>query len=196
MNNIFQNPTLRLVIVVIIVTAISIGIVFIVRGLLTNDLDCKDGTTASPDGTKCWPNCDTGYKNDSVTGKCILDCPDGQVPIKDINPQFDGKNRCVEPCGSTGYCDKPGEKCVITSGEEICMKPNCHTKEKKLSYCPANKCGLKKDGTLNPTWPPDTKTDKAGCVTKTGKTCRSGQSSMTSDTSPPIQSVVILPKFH
>ena len=188
MNNIFQNPTVRLVIVVTIVTAISIGIVFIIRGLLTNDLDCKDGTTPSPDGTKCWPKCDKGYKNDSETGKCILDCPDGQVPIKDIDAGAAGLNRCVQPC-SDSYCDitkDPDSVCVIKSDGYGCQKPNCYTTDKKRSYCsPAGNCGIGSDGKPDGSYPEGSTFDKAGCVITTGTTCKPGQSSMTSKTAKP-----------
>lgn len=192
MNNIFQNPTIRIVIVVIIVTAISMGIVFIVRGLLTNDLNCKDGTHASPDNTKCFPNCDKGYKNDPETGKCILDCPDGQVPIKEIDPRSEGLNRCVQPCGES-YCDitkDPDSVCVITSGKPQCQIPNCHTTDKKLSYCPPGNCGIGADGKPKRDVPDESTFDKAGCVKKSGRDCRPGQK-LISSISPPAPTYTI-----
>ena len=163
--NLLDNPRIRVAIVVIITTVIAIGIGLLMSSLLTpRPKHCKGDTHLDPNTNKCLPKCQTGYKNDPITGECIIDCPKGEVSSKSISGvTIPGKERCVVPCGS-GACDPETEQNVCHESTGACYKPNCKTTANKFSYClPPLLCGTDSDGKKKTILPADTKLDEDGC---------------------------------
>lgn len=161
--SLFDNPKVRVAIVVIVTTIIAIGIGLLMSRLLTPPpKECKGDTHLDPNTNKCVPNCQDGYKNDPITGECIINCPDGQVSSKSLTDvTIPGAERCVIACG-TGYCDPLTDKTLCQ--DTFCYKPNCKTTDNELSYCDQPKlCGTDSSGNKKTTLSSDTTLDKYGC---------------------------------
>ena len=163
--SLFDNPRVRVAIVVIVTTIIAIGIGLLMSRLLTPPpKECKGDTHLDPNTNKCVPNCQDGYKNDPITGECIIDCPDGEVSSKSISGvTIPGKERCVLPCGS-GYCDPETDLTLCQDG--VCYEPNCKTTDNNSSHCaPPLLCGTDSDGKKKTNLTDGTTLDANGCYT-------------------------------
>ena len=161
----FQNPRVRVIIVVIITTIIAVGIGILMSRLLSPPpKQCPGDTHIDENTNKCIPNCQDGYKNDSITGECVIDCPDGEVSSKSVSGfTIPGKERCVLPCGS-GYCDPETDETLCQDG--VCYKPNCKTTNDKSSYCALPKlCGTDSNGKKKKDLPSGITLDANGCYT-------------------------------
>ena len=165
--NIFANPRVRVVIAIIVTTAIAIGIGLLMSRLLNSpqppaQKNCSKDAHLDENLNKCVPNCQDGYKNDVLTGECVIECPEGQVSSKSITTvTIPGKERCVIPCGSDS-CDP--ETSVNLCQDGICYEPNCKTTDNKPSHCkPPLKCGTDSNGKKNTTVPKGITLDTYGC---------------------------------
>lgn len=165
--NFLQDPRVRVVIVVIITTAIAISIGLLMSRLLTPPpKNCSGDTHLDENTNKCVPNCQDGYKNDPLTGECVINCPDGEVSSRSITGvTIPGIERCVTPCGSHA-CDP--ESATSLCQDAICYIPNCNTQDGKDSWCAADMlCGTDSTGKKKTTLPDDLTLDQYGCYKNT-----------------------------
>ena len=182
---IFDNPKVRIAIVVIILIVVSGAIILIARNLMKNspELTCPSGYSPNSDNTMCYENCKSGYKNDLMTGKCILDCPDGKVSSKSLQPDSKGVDKCVVPCGDTGDWCPEDTPCTQYSGGELCMNSNCYNETGNPTYCNTDNsmCGRDSSGSIKNNVPSGTTLDDYGCYKKTTSlTCKPNYSKFTS----------------
>ena len=85
------------------------------------DVDCGAGRTCEPDGTCADARCE-------VT---TLDCPTGTRCISDGT--CSRQDDVCQPCGDTGLCPDPGDRCIaFTETEAYCVQ-RC----RDTSDCPA-----------------------------------------------------------
>lgn len=147
--NIFQNPTVRLGIVITFIIGIVVVIAIILRTLIAPP-GCQANFHRDY-ANRCVRDCPEGQDNDVTTGACVQACSEGIPYLND-----DGSLECVQICGGT-YCSLPGnkfgEKDTLCQ-DNICYDPSensCFKSDGRASVCaPYMICGVNDTYQLTP----------------------------------------------
>lgn len=150
-QNFFNNPRVKIIIVSIIIFIAITGISIYLRNLLTNpDPSCQKGYFYDESAKKCLIKCDPGKINDpNDLTQCIPNCQlkKDPAPGQTYNPD---ERTCQFKCG-TNWCKGNQWLCI---GDKTCVAPNCYDSEAKyILYCNGssqtnNKCARDSKGKL------------------------------------------------
>ena len=139
--NIFQNPRVRLGIVITFIIGIVVVIAIILRTLIAPP-GCQANFHRDY-ANRCVRDCPEGQDNDVTTGACVEACSEGIPYLND-----DGSLECVQRCGGT-YCSLPGNKFGkkdTLCQDNICYDPSensCFKSAGSASVCaPYMICGV------------------------------------------------------
>lgn len=129
--NIFQNPRVRLGIVITFIIGIVVVIAIILRTLIAPP-GCQANFHRDY-ANRCVRDCPEGQDNDVSTGACVKACSEGLPYLND-----DGSLVCVQECGGT-YCYLPGNK--FGQKDTLCQDNIC--------YDPSENSCFKSDGSAS-----------------------------------------------
>lgn len=147
--NIFQNPRVRLGIVITFIIGIVVIIAIILRTLIGPP--ACEANFHRDYANRCVRDCPEGQDNDVTTGACVKACSEGLPYLND-----DGSLACVQECGGS-YCYLPGNEfgrkdTLCQAG--ICYDPSensCFKSDRSASVCsPYLICGATDTYQLNP----------------------------------------------